>query len=43
MPILWSSEVNKTILEQVKVAKKDCDYMLQLFLEIKKFCKQSKF
>ena len=26
---LWNSEVNKTILEQVKVAEGDYDYMLQ--------------
>ena len=31
MPTLWSSEVDKTILEQVKVAEYDCNYMLQFF------------
>ena len=35
MPILWTSEVNKVILEQVKVAKQDFDYVLKFYLEIK--------
>ena len=36
MPTLWSSEVNKAILKQVKVAKQDYDYMLQ-FLRNKNY------
>ena len=28
MPTLWSSEVNDPILEKVKVAESDYDYML---------------
>ena len=37
MPTLWSCEVNnnKVILEQVKVAEHDYDYMLQFFKETK--------
>ena len=31
MPTLWSSEVNQAILEQVKVAEKDYDYMPLIF------------
>ena len=31
MPTLWSSEVNQAILEQVKVAEKDYDYMPSTF------------
>ena len=31
MPTLWSSEVNNTILEQVKVVEWDYVYMLQSF------------
>ena len=26
---VWSSEVNKAVLEQVKATEYDCDYMLQ--------------
>ena len=31
MPTLWSSEIDKVILEHVKVAESDYDYMLQRF------------
>ena len=31
MSTLWSSEVNKAILEQSKVAEQDYDYILQIF------------
>ena len=31
MSTFWSSEVNKTILEQSKMAGQDYDYILQIF------------
>ena len=35
----WSSEVNKTILEQIKLAEWDCDYMLEFFKKEKLYTK----
>ena len=42
MPTLWNSEVNKAILEQVKVTKYDYDYMLRFFKK-QKLCTQNYF
>ena len=39
MATLWSSELNKTILEQIKLAEWDCDYMLEFFKTEKLYTK----